>query len=141
MTKVLAIAILLASTLAAGAAARAADRSVVDGVFVIEQAARGAAAYEHNCTGCHGPEMTGDGFFIPQIGGPQFAVTWRAQTLADMYRFVTESMPFDNPGGLDPTTYAAILAYVLQFSGYPAGADDLPADAEALSAIAVEPAP
>ena len=121
--------------------AGAADRSVLDGVFSVEQAARGAAAYTTNCWDCHGPDMAGDQFFVPQIGGTAFVVRWRSGSLADMYQFITAFMPYDNPGFLDPETYVAIMAYVLQFSGYPAGAADLPADAEALASISVEPLP
>jgi hypothetical protein len=47
-------------------------------------------------------------------------------------------MPKDSPGALSPEETAIVLAYMLQFSGMPAGKDTLPADPEALSQVQID---
>jgi hypothetical protein len=50
-------------------------------------------------------------------------------------------MPESDPGSLAPEAYAGILAYLLQESGYPEGALDLPLDPSSLEQIRIEPLP
>lgn len=50
-------------------------------------------------------------------------------------------MPRNNPGGLTDQQYADTLAYLLQATGYPAGATELAADADALRGIRLEALP
>jgi hypothetical protein len=44
-------------------------------------------------------------------------------------------MPEDDPGSLSPDEYSAIISYLLRENGYPAGEEDLAADAIALQYI------
>ena len=44
-------------------------------------------------------------------------------------------MPADNPGSMTGEENADILAFILKFDGFPAGAKELPADAAALQKI------
>jgi hypothetical protein len=44
-------------------------------------------------------------------------------------------MPLDNPGGLAPEEYAAVIAYVLKLNQYPAGSSELPIADAALKLI------
>lgn len=89
-----------------------AARTVQDGVYTEAQAARGQAAYESACSGCHqdGPTMAAG-----LVGG------WNGAALADLFSQLTSSMPLDNPGGLDNQTYIDIVAYLLQAYELPAG--------------------
>ena len=41
--------------------------------------------------------------------------------MGDVYTFARTQMPLDKPGSLRPTTYAALVAYLLQQNGHPAG--------------------
>ena len=46
-------------------------------------------------------------------------------------------MPPEQPGGLLPSNYADILAFILRANDYPAGATELPGDEEALAEITI----
>lgn len=47
-------------------------------------------------------------------------------------------MPHNRPGTLSPESSADLLAYVLQFNKFPAGATELPHDTGALNQIRYE---
>lgn len=111
--------------------------TTAQGAYTEAQAARGLTLFRQNCVRCHGPNLDGDGFFIPAIGGRDFANYWKGRPVADVFAFVNEFMPFDMPGALDPQTYVDVIAYILQFTGYPPGANELPADKEALKLVRV----
>jgi mono/diheme cytochrome c family protein len=116
--------------------------SILEGVYTEEQAARGSDLYRANCARCHGPGMQGDGLgMVPAIGGGEFYNRWGKETLGSTLRFVNTFMPFDQAGTLDPQTYADALAYVLKFSGYPAGNNELIPDVATYLATRVEPRP
>jgi hypothetical protein len=44
----------------------------------------------------------------------------------------------DDPGGMKPEEYAAVIAYLLRLNGFPTGQADLPTSKEALSLILFE---
>jgi hypothetical protein len=46
-------------------------------------------------------------------------------------------MPKDDPGYLSPEEYSVIISYMLRENGYPAGEEDLPADASTLGYIRI----
>mgnify|MGYP003493898259 FL=1 len=77
----------------------------------------------------------------PSSGGRAFGVKWDGKTLGDTFAYIAANMPQDKPGGLNAQTYADIIAYILKFSRYPAGAAELPGDPKALAGIKVERLP
>lgn len=103
-------------------------RSLLSGVFTTEQAARGEEHYLEQCGACHEAE---------NYTGANFRNRWRGTTLADVYQDLTLTMPPVNPGGLPAEDYAAILAYLLAESGYPAGSEALRGDPFVLDGMAV----
>ncbi len=98
-------------TRAAGRVAGAAERTVWDSVYTAEQAIRGQAAYNRTCARCHQP------------------------TLGAMHERIRTSMPTDDPGTYGRAHIADVMAYVLKVNGFPAGAVELPKEAEALLEI------
>ena len=111
----------------------AADTSTpLDGVFTEEQALAGKQVYDIECSLCHGPR---------EFSGRVFQLTWAGQPLSSLYRHISLSMPLDNPGGLDQEQYVAVLAYILELNGYPAGEATLPASVEDLNVIRMERLP
>jgi mono/diheme cytochrome c family protein len=118
-------------------ASNAQEVTTAQGVYTEAQAARGLELFLDNCAYCHGPEMDGDGFFIPAIGGLDFRNYWRGRTAEDIFQFVNEFMPFDQPGALEAQIYVDVIAYIMQFSGYPAGENELPLDREGLSQVKI----
>ena len=111
--------------------------SVRDGVYTVAQAARGESGYQKNCASCHGDKLEGRGQ-APALAGDEFASAWKGMTLGDLFEQMQTTMPADRPGQLSKAQNADILAYLLKFNGYPAGAKELPADAAALHKIRID---
>ena len=105
------------------------DRSVWDGVYTEEQAARGQAVFKTSCAACHTPvDFTGDSF----LG------TWDASTAQDLFSVLQKTMPMDSPGSLPPQNYADLIAYFFSANTFPAGKDELPIAAEQLKLIRIQ---
>ena len=113
--------------------------SVWDGVYTAEQAKSGESLYAKNCASCHGKALEGAGQ-APPLAGSEFLMHWNGATVGELFEKMQTSMPADRPGALSPTGTAAILAFILKSSGFPAGAQALPADASELRQIRFEPA-
>jgi mono/diheme cytochrome c family protein len=97
--------------------------SVWDGVYTVEQASRGNAAYNTHCAVCHRSDLGGrEG--RPLVGKPFFD-SWGEDTLGSLFAVIRERMPASKPGSLDESTYLDILAYILQRNEYPAGSAEL----------------
>ena len=111
--------------------------TTAQGAYTEAQAIRGFDLFVANCAPCHGPEMDGDGFFVPGIGGLDFRNYWRGRTAENIFQFLNDFMPFDQPGELDAQTYVDVIAYIMQFSGYPAGENELPLDREGLAQVRI----
>lgn len=109
-------------------------RSVWSGVYTEDQAARGAEAYQANCQSCHGAQLTGQGEAKP-LSGTSFLSSWNGLSVGDLFERVRSTMPMTAPKSLSRDTYADILAYLLKFNGFPAGASELPGRAERLGDI------
>jgi mono/diheme cytochrome c family protein len=101
--------------------------------YTAEQAERGQARYQHSCQVCHGSELDNGDFGGPPLRGSWFRSHWGSGDVGSLFAYVRAAMPPDNPGGLNDTVYVDILAFILQGNGYPAGKDELPADAGALA--------
>lgn len=104
-------------------------RSVRAGAYSAAQAARGREIYLMNCASCH---------TAASHTGPVFAARWEGQTLWELYRYVSTSMPKSEPGSLTPREYTRVVAYLLRMNDLPAGPDDLPADSTALKRIRID---
>lgn len=120
-------ACLLAVGLTAAQAPASPTASVWDGVFTAEQAARGRLAYAQHCASCHGGELKG-GEGKPLAGEP-FWADWRETTVEYLLTRVSTEMPFSEDGSLAgslaPSTYADVVAFVLQQNELPAGTREL----------------
>jgi S-disulfanyl-L-cysteine oxidoreductase SoxD len=120
------------SVAAAQASGGTEARSVRDGVYTTAQAERGEATFRQSCASCH---TLGD------FSGESFMRRWNGVSVGSFFELVANTMPQDFPGGLMPSQYADILAYVLSRNGLPAGGTELPSDVTALEAIAIQPPP
>lgn len=100
--------------------------------YTAAQAARGQASYEHSCQICHGSTLDNGDFGGAPLRGSWFREHWGQGDAAALFGYVKAAMPPDNPGGLNDTTYADILAFILQGNDYAPGGQELPADAAAL---------
>jgi len=110
------------------------QKSVWDGVYTEDQAKRGQEAYAAECSGCHQPDLGGDGF-APGLSGPEFASAWNDLSVGALFDRIRQSMPPSNPGGVPPASKVDIIAFILQSNKMPAGTTELPKEAEALKQI------
>lgn len=109
-------------------------RSTRTGVYTAEQAVKGKELYAMHCVSCH---------TAVSHTGPEFAAKWEGRRFRELFSYVTESMPKSEPGSLTSREYLAVLAYMLEMNGMPAGSVELPADSTALANIRItfKPAP
>ena len=124
-------------------AALAQTKSIREGVFTAEQAARGRIAYTGPCDRCHGYKLDGasddpDMLPAPPVAGPKFLRKWNGRTLAALFDYLRTTMPANNPGYLSEAEVADIVAYMLAVSGMPADAEPLRMDREALASVVIE---
>jgi len=104
------------------AAAEAAEPAPEIGAWYTDaQADRGQRNYPTTCGGCHGTNMI-ELFSLYEDAGRYF-------------RFVTGSMPADDPGSLPIGDYLDIMAYLMREIGFPAGPDELKGDRTLLAQI------
>jgi mono/diheme cytochrome c family protein len=101
--------------------------STLTGVYTDEQAKRGKEAYLTLCRSCHVPS-TGD----------SFARRWAGKTLLELFTYIYETMPDNNPRSVDEASNADIIAYLMQATGMPVGTHDVPVSADSLKAIRIE---
>jgi len=125
---------LVASALVASVLAQTPARNVWDGVFTADQATQGKAAYDNKCSICHGPELLG-AEMSPPLSGGFFLGNWSGQSVGDLFTRIHATMPANDPGSLSKAETTLILAYILSFNKFPAGATPLPSDDATLSAI------
>ena len=101
--------------------------STLTGVYTQEQAKRGREVYLNLCKSCHLPS-TGD----------SFAGRWGGKTLLDLFNYIYEMMPDNNPRSLDETSEADVIAYLMQSTGMPVGTREIPIAPDSLKAIRID---
>jgi mono/diheme cytochrome c family protein len=116
------------------------SKSVRDGVYSEEQAARGKALFNEHCAGCHGVVLNGTDAAPALVGGP-FMSNWSGLSVGDLAGRVRTTMPANDPGSLSGRTVADIMSYLLKANGFPAGTVELPREAAILGQIRIVPAP
>lgn len=105
------------------------QRSTKMGVYSREQWMRGRDLYAGLCAGCH-PASTHT--------GPTFTVSWAGKKLSDLFGFIRERMPKNDPGSLSEQEYVDVMSYMLRLNGMPTGVDELPADSVELTKIRID---
>ncbi len=122
----------------AGPAAPPAARSVWDGVFSPDQAARGQKAYNSQCARCHG-ESLGGGEDSPPLVDQDFLGNWNGKTLGTLVEYTRKKMPSDGPGKLSRQLCTDVVAYLLSANRFPAGNGSLEPNVDLLNQILIEP--
>jgi mono/diheme cytochrome c family protein len=99
-------------------------------VYTAEQAARGKDVYAGMCMSCHAG--------MGNHTGPVFRARWGGHDIEELYGFISDNMPKNDPGTLSPEEYASVVAYLLQLNGMPAGPTPLPTDTLVLKTMTID---
>ena len=110
-----------------------------EGVYTDDQAKRGAAIYDKECSSCHGATMEGLDM-APPLSGAAFIANWNGLTVGDLFERIRLSMPQDDPGRLSRQQNADVLAYILSVNKFPAGKSELARETEPLKQVRFETA-
>jgi mono/diheme cytochrome c family protein len=110
-------------------------KTVADGVYTDTQAARGAAVYDMACIGCHRADLGGG--TGPSLREQRFARQFAGRDLKTLFTKIATTMPRNAPASLGDNVYLDIVAHLLKENGFPAGPQELTADA--LDGIRVVP--
>ncbi len=103
--------------------------------YTAGQADQGQAVYVEHCASCHGQNLD-DGAYAPPLKGNDFRQKWGSPSAEPLLSFTSTKMPPARPGTLGDVVYAQLLAFMLQENGSQPGPRELPADPEALKAMA-----
>ncbi len=128
-TSVAAVALFAASVGAfaktSHAAAGATSASEHAALYSASQATAGSKAYGTNCASCHGVNL--EGGVGPALTGATLNTLAKNTKLSvgDMFTFISQQMPLNAPASLSKPQYTQIMAYILKYNGYPAGAKEL----------------
>jgi mono/diheme cytochrome c family protein len=112
--------------------AQSPSRSSSAGVYSQEQVSRGQDVYVLQCRSCHTPEAH---------ASPTFQAVWGGKSLHELYSYIRERMPKNDPATLSDQEYVDVLTYLLRLNRAPIGTTELPADADTLKGIRFDPKP
>jgi mono/diheme cytochrome c family protein len=112
------------SAVLAQAAPAAANRTTRDGVYTDAQAERGQMVFEVRCNDCHTARMWG--------------ADWNGKPVADVFEFISQYMPEDGPGTLQPDQVRDVIAFLLKSNSLPSGPAELPTTVDALKQITLQ---
>ena len=107
--------------------AQESGKTVADGVYTDAQAARGAAVYDTACAGCHRADLGGG--TGPALRDQRFARQFAGKDLRALFTKAATTMPRNAPASLGDNVYLDIVAHLLKENGFPAGSQELTADA------------
>ena len=126
------LALAAVAMFAAPLAAQNGARTTQSGVYSREQAARGQDVYMGLCKSCHSTDA---------YTAATFTSKWEGKPLSELYLFIRDQMPKNEPGTLSAEEYADVVAYLLRINRMPAGDTELPADADRMKSIRFQTKP
>ena len=107
----------------------AGQKTTMSGIYTLAQVDRGEQLYTTSCISCH-PQGT--------YAGPGFKANWGGKPLWDLYDWVFNKMPKNDPGTLTPGQSVDVIAYILKQNGMPAGKTTIPTDMRTLRSIKIQ---
>jgi len=111
-------------------------RTVWDGVYTGEQAARGRAEYMKSCASCHAADLRGSNT-APSLVEESFVFLYGDTTVGELFERIRRLMPSDRPSSLSSQSYRDIVTFILQSNKFPPGEKELEADPETLGQILI----
>jgi len=113
-----------------------AGRTVWDGVYTEEQAARGRNQYLQACASCHAADLRGDST-APSLIEESFSFQWGDATVGELLERIRTLMPSDRPNSLSGQAYRDVVSFILQSNKFPPGQKELDAEPDALRQILI----
>ena len=110
-------------------AAASSQRTTLGGIYTDAQAAKGEDMYYTLCVGCH-PKAA--------YSGASFKTNWAGKPLSELYDWVLNKMPKNDPGSLTPGESIEVIAYILKLNQMPAGKTPLAPNAAQLFRIRIQ---
>jgi len=92
------------------------DATTADGVYSLEQAARGAELVKTTCAECHDPEDWRERGFLAR---------WSGESTYQLWYYINDRMPYRNPWSLTRQQVTDALAYILYVNELPHGAEEM----------------
>ena len=111
-----------------GTAKPAAAKTTLSGIYTAAQAARGEVTYYTICISCHAKGT---------YAGRGFKTNWNNRPLWDLWDWISNKMPKNDPGSLAPAEVVQVMAYILQENKMPAGSTPLPPNEKTLYGIRI----
>jgi PQQ-dependent dehydrogenase (methanol/ethanol family) len=108
-----------ASTGATTAKSSIAGSTGSEGWYSAEQAAQGATLFKQKCAVCHSANLQGGAG--PSLVGNQFFLRYRGKPLSALWSTIHTDMPLTAPSTLSSGQSLALVAFILQRNGFPAG--------------------
>ena len=108
--------------------AAAAAKTTLSGIYTAAQASQGEDLYYALCVTCH-PKGT--------YAGTNFKNNWYNRPLWDLWDWISNKMPKNDPGSLSPAEVLQVMAYILQQNKMPAGATPLKANEKEMYGIKI----
>ena len=101
----------------------AAEPTTADGIFTMAQADRGEDLFRTTCSECHDAvDWTDTGF----------QGRWEAQSVFQLWYYINDRMPYDDPWSLSRQQVTDVLTYILRLNDLPAGDDELATDDDSI---------
>jgi mono/diheme cytochrome c family protein len=98
-------------------------------VYTAAQATKGEEMYYSLCITCHPPGT---------YAGPSFKTNWNGRPLSDLWDWISNKMPKNDPGSLTPAEVAQVMSYILRQNKMPAGQVALPTNEKTLYGIKIQ---
>lgn len=99
------------------------EPTTADGVFTLAQAERGAQLFTSTCSECHDQaDWTESGF----------KGRWEDQSVFQLWYYINDRMPYDDPWSLTRQQVTDALVYILSLNGLPAGNTELATDDDSI---------
>lgn len=92
------------------------EASTRDGIYTLAQAERGEAVYQELCSECHEPEDWTE---------TAFQGRWADQSTFQLWYYINDRMPYDNPWSLSRQQVTDVLTYILHLNDLPTGDSEL----------------
>jgi mono/diheme cytochrome c family protein len=109
-------------------------------LYTDAQALAGTKLYAANCAACHGEHLEGGAG--PALSGATLGTLAKNTklTVGDMFTFMAQEMPLNEPASLKHHEYVEIMAFILKTNGYPAGSKALAYAGAMNSNVRIKPA-